>query len=165
LQQYNAKFAENYVINNDCDVKKSTKTAKLVQKKCKNAIRCKKFVLQPVQNATELRLWLLENNYKIIKDYCFEDKGKFYFVFVVDGYGKNKYSKNDKIFGKTNLKNKTSDFILYLKDQQKKLKFLENFDKLNITKTSEKEIKQKLKYYKKTEKIIKGSKIYDSRNN
>lgn len=119
-----------------------------------NSQFCGKMVLQPVPTADDLRKYLLENNYHIAKDFCIYDENKFYFVFVVDGFGKNKYSKLDKLFGKTNVKEMTKDFCLYLENQIKKLKFLENFDITNISKISKKDIKHKQEYLRYARQLL-----------
>lgn len=110
----------------------------------------KRLVLQPVQNHIELRQFLIKNKYKIIKDYCIEDQGKFYYIIVTSGHGKNFYTKTQKLFGK-NPKTST-DFTNYLIKEKNLLSFLENFD---ITKvTNVKEVKQKQNYYNLCKKLI-----------
>lgn len=112
----------------------------------------KKFVLMPAQNPIELRQFLLENNYKIVKDYVLKDSGKFYYLFVIDGFGKNKYSKFEKMFGK-NKSLQESEFQDFVENQINKLKFLENFDINNVAKDQKKIIKQKYEYYKICKKL------------
>lgn len=113
-----------------------------------------KYVLQPVQNPTELRMYLLKNNYKIVKDYVIADKGKFYYIICVNGKGKNKYSKLNKLFGKDNIKNNQADFQMYLKNQINKLNFLEKFDIKQIERKQIKDIRQKQKYYNLCKKLL-----------
>lgn len=122
-----------------------------------------KMILQPVPTAIDLRRYLLENNYKIEKDYVFCDENKFYFVFVVNGFGKNKYSKLDIALGPVKKQKTSQDFIKFVKAQINKLKFLENFDITNVTNLSKKEIKEKQQYYKQLKKLL--EKNNDTRNN
>lgn len=125
-----------------------------------------KIILQPVPSELDLRQYLLENDYHIAKDYVIEDNKKFYFIFVLDGKQKrNNYSKNDMLFGKTNLKARTNDFELYLENQINKLKFLENFDITKISKNSRQEIKEKKAYLKKCAKLMNRKELCDDRRN
>ena len=112
-----------------------------------------KFVFQPVQNAMELREYLLKNKYKIIKDYVVADKDKFYTIITVNGYGKNIYKKHEKLLGKNNIQN--IEFVQYLQNQLNKLKFLEKFDITSIDKKQRKDIRQKIKFRKICQKILK----------
>jgi len=116
---------------------------------------CDKMVLQPVPTEHDLREYLLKNNYHIQKDYVIFDEGKFYFIFVVDGKGKNSYSKKDRLFGKTNVNNITNDFQEYLKNQINKLSFLENFDITGLSKQSKNDIIGKQKYLQLCRELLK----------
>lgn len=114
-----------------------------------------KMVLQPTPTDKDLRDFLIDNNYHIAKDYVIEDNGKFYFIFVVDGKNiKNKYTKKERLFGKTNLKNRSPDFISFLKTQIKKLKFLENFDITGLSRKSVEEIELKKEYLNICKEIV-----------
>ncbi len=85
------------------------------QNKLPNGARkCDKFVLQPAQNAYELRKWLFENEFFVIKDYIFEDAKKFYPIIAID------VSKKQK--------NEASLFNLYFgRDNDVSLKAFQNF--------------------------------------
>ena len=107
---------------------------------------CGKMVLQPVPTEQDLRKYLIDAGYNIKKDYVIYAEHKFYFIFVVEGKKKKYYSKKDKLFGKTNIKDNTADFQEYLKSQIKNLSFLENFDITNLSKQSKKEITEKQQY-------------------
>lgn len=122
-----------------------------------------RFVLQPVQDAAILREYLIKHNYKIEKDYVIADKGKFYFIFVIKGFGKNKYTKKERLLGKFNDKNLDTDFIDFLIGEKNNLKFLENFDITKVSNQSKNQLKQKINYYKLINKLLKGS-VYDTRN-
>ena len=122
--------------------------------------KVQKFVLQPVQNPIELRLYLLKRGYKIVNDFVIKDKDKFYYIISINGFGKNKYNKLNKLFGKNNLIKPDEDFYLYLKNQINKLKFLEKFDIKHIERKQRKQIRQKQKYYQLCKKLLKtGSAI------
>ena len=114
-----------------------------------------KMVLQPVPTATDLRQYLVENNYKIEKDYVIFDESKFYFIFVVSGFGKNKYSKLDMMLGQVDQQKQSKDFDLYVKNQIKKLSFLDKFDITEMTELSKNQIKDKQKYLLQLKKLAK----------
>lgn len=114
----------------------------------------KKFVFQPVQNAVELRLYLLKNHYKTVSDFVIEDKGKFYNIISVCSKGLNFYNKNETLFGRGNLKTFSQDFIHYLQNQVNKLKFLEKFDITIVDKKERKNLRQKIRYYKLCKKLL-----------
>ena len=118
-----------------------------------------KMILQPVPTSHDLRYFLVKNGYNVIKDYVIEDGKKFYFILVVDGLKSTKYTKDEMLFGKDNIKNITPDFIKYLKNQKNKLKFLENFDITTLNEHSKKDIKKKLDYYNRINKLLKRGNI------
>ncbi len=121
--------------------------------------KVQKFVLQPVQNAIELRLYLLKNHYKIVSDYVIEDKNKFYNILCVSGKGLNFYSRYAKLFGKENFRVPSEDFTNYLQNQINKLKFLEKFDITIVDGKEKKIIRKKIRYYKLCKKILEGSAV------
>lgn len=123
---------------------------KILQKK-PNA---NKYVFQPVQNAIELRLYLLKHHFKIVSDFVLEDKGKFYYVISTKGKGLNFYDKNAKLFGKDSIRISNEDFIHYLQNQVNKLKFLEKFDITIVDRRERKGLKQKIRYYKLCKKLL-----------
>lgn len=82
----------------------------------------KYLVLQPMRDSEELRRFLKEE-YKFIKDFTFIDKNKFYDLMVLKR-GKDKLTKNEISFGRTNLIEKSEDFIKkleYIKKEKIKL--------------------------------------------
>ena len=113
-----------------------------------------KFVLQPVQKAIELRVYLLKNKYKIVSDTVVEDKDKCYYIMSVNGKGKNRYSKTEMLFGKEDLNNPTKDFKLYLQNQINKLQFVKDINLNKIELKQRKEVRQKVKHYKLCKKIL-----------
>lgn len=73
-------------------------------------------VLQPVQNAKELRLFLIENGFTIYKDFVVKDKNKFYNTIVTKFVNTNQELTNQQIeFGLTNFDLQSEDFKDYLK--------------------------------------------------
>lgn len=66
-------------------------------------------VLQPMKNSDKVRLTLLGCGYKILKDYTFKD-GKFYDLIVAEKGDGDKYSADEIIFGRDNLRCKNADF-------------------------------------------------------
>lgn len=88
----------------------------------------KRFVLQPMHDAENLRRWLVENGAYIERDYTFED-GKFYDVLVGGKGQDNKrevYSDAELEFGRDNLKEMPQAFVRrtekLIKNMQKYLK-------------------------------------------
>lgn len=73
------------------------------------------FVLQPQKNVVDLRKFLIQNNYQIVKDKMVKDGKIFYDILVVKKVDKTcKLSQNQILFGKTNLKTMHQDFVNYL---------------------------------------------------
>ncbi len=77
-----------------------------------------KAVLQPMHDVEVLRLWLVENGYAIIKDEIVEDNG-FYNIIKVEE-GKDSLKPMEVVFGRTNLTERSADFISYLETELKK---------------------------------------------
>ncbi len=69
-----------------------------------------KLVLQPMKNVDKVRLFLTATGYKINKDFCFEDGGKFYDLLVIDK-GEQTLTDEQILLGKTNLEEKSADFL------------------------------------------------------
>lgn len=84
----------------------------------------KRFVLQPMHDAENLRRFLVENGAYIERDYTFED-GRFYDVIVggknADGKGES-YSQAELEFGRDNLKEMPSAFVKRLEKLIKNVK-------------------------------------------
>ena len=77
----------------------------------------KRFILQPAQTAIELRVWLTNNNYKIIKDFIVKDQNKFYNTLeVIHSLEKQQLSKLETKYGLTNFDLRSNDFKEYLED-------------------------------------------------
>ncbi|MBR2614666.1 MAG: SAM-dependent methyltransferase [Clostridia bacterium] len=65
------------------------------------AFRPNRLILQPMKNVENLRVFLVENGYKILKDYVFKDR-KFYDLIVAEK-GEDSLTKKEIAFGRTNL--------------------------------------------------------------
>jgi len=113
------------------------------------------FILQPVQNAYELRCFLSQNGFKIEKDFMVKDQGKFYDIMAVSLKGDlYELTYAELLFGKDNLEKPSKDFLEYLKHY-----ILKREEILKGSKASEK-IKKELEWSKKVKDIIsKGEKL------
>ena len=88
-----------------------------------NHIDVKQYVLQPQHNEYDLKEYLSQNGYDIIKDYIIKQKDKFYNIIVCKK-GIRQYEVYELYFGKENFKLNTTDFREYLNfelDKTKKL--------------------------------------------
>ena len=110
-------------------------------------LKCKIFVLQPAQNALELREWLFDNEIFVQKDYIIEDAGRFYPIIVVDVSQKQVNEKTifNMWIGRDNDKS-DKDFVLFLKDYLQFLVFLEDLPKVRIEEDCVLKDKLKLKH-------------------
>lgn len=81
-------------------------------------------LFQPMKNIDELRSFLVSNGYKIESDEIIED-GKFYNI-IVASKGSDCLSEDEKTFGRTNLKNRSEDFMKYLASEEQKTKRILN---------------------------------------
>lgn len=76
-----------------------------------------RLVLQPMKNAEKIRFFLIINGYKILRDYTFKD-WKYYHVIVAEKSDeKDVYTKSELMFGRDNLKEKSEDFLDFIKDK------------------------------------------------
>ena len=78
-----------------------------------------RLVLQPMKNADKLRVFLVDNGYKIISDFVFKD-GKFYDLIVCER-GTDKLTCDEITFGRTNLSLRGKAFIERLEKEQKRI--------------------------------------------
>lgn len=79
-----------------------------------------RFVLQPMKNTVKLRKTLLKKGYRIERDFVFYS-GRKYYDTVVAVKGKDFLSEDELKFGRTNLKERSADFIRRLKEERDKL--------------------------------------------
>lgn len=112
------------------------------------------FVFMPSKNTLELRVWLYENNVKIIKDYIVESAKRFYSIIIVDLNSKNDSEKTNfnLYFGKDNDEN-NEEFLNYLAFQIELMSFFDSpeIDKDNLDKNT----MQKYEIYCMANKILK----------
>ncbi len=112
-----------------------------------NVYKPYRLVLQPMKNIDKLRVFLIENGYKILKDYTFFDCGKFYDIIVAT-VGEDMLTNEEIKFGRTNLLEKTNDFINKWKNEIQKIKVV-------LNENIKDELREKLlKEIKEIEKII-----------
>lgn len=98
---------------------------KILENKPKN-LKITNLCLQPATKMIYLKRWLNQNNYKIVKDEFFEDKGVFYNIFKVKR-GKQKVNELQLVFGEENLKNPSKIFVNYVNcNLQKKQSYAQN---------------------------------------
>jgi len=74
----------------------------------KEEFRPNRLILQPMKNVDNLRVFLVENGYKILKDYVFKDR-KFYDLIIAIK-GEDSLTPNEIAFGRTNLIEKGEAF-------------------------------------------------------
>lgn len=78
------------------------------------------FVLQPMKDTPMLRMYLIENGFKILVDKLVKEDGKFYDVLkVTRGY--DALADLEICFGRTNFSENYEVFYEYLTERQKKL--------------------------------------------
>jgi len=85
-----------------------------------NPFKLKNFVLQPMRDTIKLREYLIENKYKIVKDYLVFDDGIFYNVIKVTK-GRTNLKPLEVYFGKDNFESNTEIFKEYLLSEKQKL--------------------------------------------
>lgn len=105
-------------------------TIKIVQnsKDLKGDYKSRYFVLQPSDNAVELKKWIYNSRFKIVYDSVFECAKQFYPLIVIDVLETENQSKTDMFnlyFGRDNGW-ENEDFEKYLLYLQDTLKFIEN---------------------------------------
>lgn len=116
--------------------------------------KCDYFVLQPAQNVNELRIWLFENKFKILKDYIIFDSDRFYPIIIVNVSKKqrNKKSIYNVWLGRDNTIN-DEDFVLFIKDLKESFEFLKSISKKRVKRDNV--LYQKYKLNKIIEKLLK----------
>lgn len=115
--------------------------------------KCDVFVLQPAQNVVELREWLFDNEFFVIKDYVIEDAERFYPIIIVDVSKKQINEKNvyNLWIGRDNLL-ESPDFVAYLKDTLTFLEFIDGLSENRIE--QDKELKEKYELKLIIEKLL-----------
>ena len=98
------------------------------------------YVLSPQKNSNKVRKLLLDLGYKIDNDFTFYDKK--YYDAISATIGVDSYTQNELIFGRDNLKNRTSDFLDKLNVDAKILKSV--ISNKNVSNSDRIEAEQKL---------------------
>lgn len=76
-----------------------------------------RLILQPMKNSETLREYVIGDGYKIVRDYTFKDR-KYYHVIVAEKSDeKDFYTADELMFGRDNLREKSSDFKSFIKDK------------------------------------------------
>lgn len=132
-------------------------TIKIVQnsKDSKGDYKSRYFVLQPSDNAVELKRWLYKKGFRFVYDSVFECAKQFYPLMVIDVLETENQSKTDMFnlyFGRDNGW-ENEDFEKYLLYLQDTLKFIENLSDERIKFDSVLAEKDKLKNL--VEKLLK----------
>lgn len=83
----------------------------------------KKICGQPNKDVVYLRQHLIKNGFKIEKDFVVEDAKKFYSIIFAQR-GSDNLSKEEELLGRTNLKEKSGDFMRYVAAEIKKYEFI-----------------------------------------
>ena len=79
------------------------------------------FILQPQTNVIELRQFLTSSMFEIQQDVIAKEGKMFYNIIVVSRANKHfELTREELLFGKTNLKEKSKDFICYLNYEKNK---------------------------------------------
>lgn len=120
--------------------------------------KCKIFVLQPAQNATQLREWIFDNNFYVILDEVIEDNGRFFPIIAIDisRVQSNEKSIYNIWLGRDSSRN-LGDFKLFLSDLNEKLRFLEG---ISLERAKKDEVLfQKYLLKKEIEKLIIGGNL------
>ena len=118
--------------------------------------KCEIFILQPSKNVAELREFLIDKNYAIVRDFMVKSAGKFYPIIVADLSKQITLEKDvfNLYFGCGN-KVTNPVFIDYLNDVIFRLKFC---NELKNKSDLDDETKVKIQIYKLAEKLIKKNK-------
>ena len=104
-------------------------------------------VLQPMKNSPKVRSLLISLGYAIKKDFTFKC-GKIFYDLIVCEKGKDFLTEEEVEFGRTNIKEKPSDFVDYLKLKIKNLISFSQSENLGEnTRTEMKKQVERLKKY------------------
>ncbi len=77
-------------------------------------------LVQPMKNPEKVREHLINNGYKILKDYTFKSQRKYYDLIYAER-GDDKYTPEELEFGRDNLKLKPKDFTEMIEKEISKL--------------------------------------------
>lgn len=109
----------------------------------------KRLVLAPQKNTEKVRKFLVLFGYKILKDFTFKDKNKFYDAIVAQE-GVDDYSEDEFLFGRDNLNSRPDAFEEKLELERNML--LEILDLETASKVSKEQANKRLEKIRKIEK-------------
>ena len=109
----------------------------------------KRLVLAPQKNTEKVRKFLVIFGYKILKDFTFKDKNKFYDAIVAQE-GVDDYSEDELLFGRDNLNSRPDAFEEKLELERNIL--LEILDLETASKVSKEQANKRLEKIRKIEK-------------
>ncbi|MGI6509260.1 MAG: tRNA (adenine(22)-N(1))-methyltransferase [Erysipelotrichaceae bacterium] len=107
--------------------------------------KCKNIIIQVNNNVSDLREWLMKNDFRIVDEKIIFEY-KYYEILVVEN-GKMKLNEEQILFGPYLLKEKTKTFVDYYNSQKKKIKNI--IKSLNDEHPDKKELEAKLTRIKK----------------
>lgn len=106
---------------------------------------CKKIIVQVNNNVSDLREWLMNNDFRIIDEKIIFEY-KYYEILVIEN-GKMKLNEQQILFGPYLLREKTKTFVDFYNSQKKKIKNI--IKNLNDEHPDKKELETKLLRIKK----------------
>lgn len=104
------------------------KTITEILKRDKHA---KSYILSPQSNVKETRLFLVNNGFKILKDYTVRSGDKYY-VIIKTVHGKDVLNDMEVAFGRTNVTSPNVDFIKYIDDLYRRFDAIRKEAKGNV---------------------------------
>ena len=109
----------------------------------------KRLVLAPQKNSDKVRKFLILFGYKILKDFTFKDKNKFYDAIVAEE-GVDEYSEEELLFGRDNLNAHGEAFVEKLELERKMLLDILNLETASTN--SKRQAEEKLEIIRKVSK-------------
>ena len=106
-----------------------------------------KLVLQPMKNAERVRVAVVEKGYKILDDFVFYCGEKYYHLIALEK-GNDHLTDDEIYFGRTNLKEKSDDFLRYIGERINLYR-----ERINCGSLGEKALNEMVKVVEKLEKI------------
>lgn len=79
-----------------------------------------KLLLSPMKNQDKVRRFLEKSGYGIKKDYVFSDERYYHIIYAEKGVFCEKYTEKEFAYGRTNLKERSADFLAYLNKELEK---------------------------------------------
>ena len=119
------------------------------------AENAKELILQPQKDIDKVRMYLHENNFKIIEDEILKDDGKFYNIIkAIKGNEELLYKKEEYIFGRFDIQMKSEILKEYIQEQLYKMKIVLKNIKEKNAKDRILEIENDIKIYEEVLKCL-----------